>query len=81
MPPSGPTSTPPTGTSGPGHDGLIPKAIKAIGPNNANSIPLPLVILGVLALILVAAGAAGLVARKLQERRALGPPADSPPTA
>jgi hypothetical protein len=43
------------------------------GTGDSGSIPLPLVILGILAALLMAAGGAGLLARKLQARRA-GPP-------
>jgi hypothetical protein len=50
------------------HPGLITKAFDRLGPGNANSIPIPLIVLGSLALLLLAAGAAGMVARKLQER-------------
>jgi hypothetical protein len=51
------------------HPGLITKAFNRLGPGNANSIPIPLIVLGSLALLLLAAGAAGMVARKLQERQ------------
>jgi hypothetical protein len=43
------------------------------GTDSADSIPLPLLILGALAALLMAAGAAGLISRKLQARRAAGP--------
>jgi hypothetical protein len=67
----------PPGPGGPGsdggnsnpHDSLFAKAFDRLGPGNANSIPVPLIVLGSLALLLLAAGAAGMVARKLQERR------------
>lgn len=44
-------------------------AVLSTGTNDANSIPLPLIILAGLALLLMAAGATGLVARKVQARR------------
>jgi hypothetical protein len=44
-----------------------------VGNGDSSSIPLPLIILGALAGLLMAAGGAGLLARKLQARRA-GPP-------
>jgi hypothetical protein len=47
------------------------------GTDSADSIPLPLLILGGLATLLMAAGGAGLLSRKLQARRAGGP--DEPP--
>lgn len=65
--PSDPTA--PTGDNGSGGKSLFAKAFDRLGPGNANSIPIPLIVLGSLALLLLAAGAAGMVARKLQERR------------
>ena len=59
----------PTGDNGSGGKSLFAKAFDRLGPGNANSIPIPLIVLGSLALLLLAAGAAGMVARKLQERR------------
>jgi hypothetical protein len=47
--------------------------ILSAGTNSADSIPLPLLILGALATLLMAAGGAGLLSRKLQARRAAGP--------
>jgi hypothetical protein len=43
------------------------------GTDSADSVPVPLLILGGLAALLMAAGAAGLLSRKLQARRAGGP--------
>src|SRR5262245_6776718 len=40
-----------------------------LNPGDASSVPLPLIVLGALALILVAAGAAGLIVKRIQERR------------
>ena len=48
--------------------GPVPNAIKDIGPKNADSVPIPLLVLGGLALLLIAAGAAGVVAKRLQGR-------------
>jgi hypothetical protein len=48
--------------------GPVPDAIKGIGPKNADSVPIPLLVLGGLALLLIAAGAAGVVAKRLQGR-------------
>jgi hypothetical protein len=58
-----PTSTTPT-TTGP-NDNIADK----LNPGSATSLPLPLVVLGALALLLVAAGAAGLIAKRVQARR------------
>jgi hypothetical protein len=60
-----------TGTNpitSPGRDkpgGLADK----LNPGSPSSLPVPLLILGGLALILVAAGGAGLVAKRIQARR------------
>jgi hypothetical protein len=54
--------------SGPRDEGPI-SAVLSTGTNDASSIPLPLIILAGLALLLMAAGATGLVARKVQARR------------
>jgi hypothetical protein len=56
---------------GPRDEGPI-QSVLGSGTNDADSIPLPLIILAALALLLMAAGAAGLAARKLQARRARG---------
>jgi hypothetical protein len=40
-----------------------------LGPDNADSMPLPLLILAGLSLILIAAGGAGLISRRLRARR------------
>jgi hypothetical protein len=64
--PKGPNAVSNAGGEKPG---LITRAFDRLGPGNANSIPIPLIVLGSLALLLLAAGAAGVVARKLQERR------------
>jgi cobalamin biosynthesis Mg chelatase CobN len=49
--------------------GPIGKALRDITPGGADSFPLPLLILGLLAILLVAAGVAGLVWKRLQLRR------------
>ena len=46
-------------------DGLADK----LNPSSADSLPVPLLVLGGLALLLVAAGAAGLVAKQIQARK------------
>ena len=57
----------------PGNDGGVINDVLGAGSGDSGSIPLPLLILGVLAALLMAAGGVGLLARKLQARRA-GPP-------
>jgi hypothetical protein len=62
--------------------GFFSRLLGAIGPNNADSIPLPLIFLAGLALVLTAAGAAGMITRHVQARRAGSgppPPTDPPP--
>ena len=51
---------------------LFTKGFDKLGPNNADSMPLPLLILAGLSLLLIAAGAAGLVTRRLRARRVPG---------
>lgn len=58
--------------------GFFGRVLDAVGPNNADSIPLPLIFLAGLALVLTAAGAAGMVTRRVQARRA-GGEATKPP--
>jgi hypothetical protein len=57
--------------TGPKDEGPI-QSVLGSGNTDASSIPLPLIILAALALLLMAAGASGLVARKLKARRARG---------
>jgi len=40
-----------------------------LNPSSADSLPVPLLVLGGLAILLVAAGAAGLVAKRIQARK------------
>jgi hypothetical protein len=54
--------------TGPRDEGPIQSAL-GYGTSDASSIPLPLIVLAVLALLLIAAGSARLVARKLKARR------------
>jgi hypothetical protein len=59
---SEPTSNDPSG-------GVYNQAIDKLGPTNSDSLPLPLLILAGLALIMVAAGGAGLATRHLRARK------------
>jgi hypothetical protein len=45
------------------------KAFDKLGPREADSMPIPLMILAGLALLLITAGAAGLISRRLRARR------------
>lgn len=49
---------------------LFAQGFDKLGPKNADSMPLPILILGGLALLLIAAGAAGLIARRVRATRA-----------
>lgn len=60
--------TGPTGAGGKQHKGLEKVADK-LNPGSASSLPVPLLVLGGLALLLVAAGGAGLVVKRVQARR------------
>jgi hypothetical protein len=51
-------------------DSPFRQAFSKTNPRNADSLPLPLLILAGLALLLMSAGAAGLVSRRLRARRA-----------
>jgi hypothetical protein len=68
---------PSSGSSGK-DEGFFRWLARAIGPDTANSIPVPLLVLGGLALALIAAAAVSFFARRWQARRAQPPPA--PPT-
>jgi hypothetical protein len=51
---------------------LFTKGFDKLGPDNADSMPLPLLILAGLSLLLIAAGAAGLVTRRVRARKVPG---------
>lgn len=65
---NGATSTLASGGGRPPGKGLGGLADQ-LNPSSASSLPLPLLVLGGLALVLVAAGAAGLVFKRIQARR------------
>jgi hypothetical protein len=69
---SGPGNPGGTGTSG----GFLHWVARALGPNTADSIPIPLLVLGGLAFALMAAAGVSFLARRMQARRAA---ADPPP--
>jgi hypothetical protein len=64
------TTTGETTTSSPGHDtgNGINGVADSLNTSSPSSVPLPLIVLGALALLLVAAGAAGLIAKRRQGR-------------
>ena len=63
----------PTGGEPP--KGLVSRLIDKVGPSNADSVPLPLLVLAGIALLLLAAAAASFVARRIQARRVMPAPA------
>src|SRR5439155_9842345 len=68
----GPSGGVPTGTGGSGKGagkGFINTIFDRLGPGNAQSIPLPLLVLAGLALLLLLAAGATWFARRLQARR------------
>jgi hypothetical protein len=60
-----------TTTAAPGRqpDGGLGGVADQLNPSSADSLPVPLLVLGGLAILLVAAGAAGLVAKRIQARK------------
>jgi hypothetical protein len=64
----------PTGGDAP-QSGLSGRLLDKLGPSKADSVPVPLLVLGGLALLLMAAGGAGVIARRVQEKRAQPPEA------
>jgi hypothetical protein len=67
-----------TGSSG-NDESFFGRLAKTLGPDTADSIPVPLLVLGGLALLLIAAAGVSFAARRMQARRAAPPPA--PPAA
>ena len=61
------------GTEG-GSKSIIENVIEWLGPSNAQSVPLPLLILGGVAFLLLAAAGGSFVSRRLQARRLPPPP-------
>jgi hypothetical protein len=63
------------------HENIFQRLANAIGPGNATSIPLPLLILAGIGLLLVLAACASYATRRIQARRGPPPrPATSPST-
>jgi hypothetical protein len=71
-------SGPSGGGGGGGGGGPFHWLAKALGPSTADSIPIPLLVLGGLALALMAAAGISLLARRMQARRAPDPPPTAP---
>ncbi len=75
-PPLGPTNT--TTPPGAGQKSLWTRLTDRLSPGNAQSIPLPLIVLAGLALLLLLTAAATWFARRLQTRRVTPATAPSP---
>jgi hypothetical protein len=68
------------GATGGKHDeGFFHWLAKKVGPNTADSVPIPLLVLGGLALALIAAAGVSFFARRYQARKADAPPAPPRP--
>jgi hypothetical protein len=65
---------PPVNGNDPPGGGPVQRALRDVGPSNSGSFPIPLIALGSLALLLIASGATGLVARRVRARRAASSP-------
>ena len=74
-----PGAAPPSGGPDPGEP--FPEALPSGTTRSADSVPLPLIVLGALALLLLAAAGAGVASKRLQARRiaAGAPPSEQPP--
>ena len=81
--PSGPANTPTLGAGlGPGEGGdagLIQSLLEKLGPKNADSIPLPLLVLAGISLLLLGTAGASYIARRVQAKRLEPAPAPAPP--
>ena len=76
--PGGAFSDPGGGNGGP-PKGFLSRWIDWLGPKNAGSVPLPLLVLAAIALLLLGAAAASFVARRIQARRVVPAPAPGAP--
>src|SRR5919108_743248 len=64
-----------SGNGGEPPKGLVSRLIDKIGPSNADSVPLPLLVLAGIAFLLLAAAGASFLARRIQARRVMPAPA------
>jgi hypothetical protein len=86
VPPGGSRSGPndPTGGTGGDHKGPIRRLTDKFGPKDATTLPVPLIVLAGLGMLLLAAAAVSVLARRAQSRRAQRPtpatvPVSDPP--
>lgn len=74
----------PRSRPGPGrkqNTGPLQDAMKSFGSDDATSIPIPLIVLAGIAVLLIAAGAATLLARRTRARRVTAPVRPAPPAS
>lgn len=77
-----PSSAPPPSTyPGREQDAPAQSVLKTLGPDDATSIPIPLLVLAGIAVLLMAAGAASLLARRTRMRRVTVPVRTAPPAS
>jgi hypothetical protein len=69
-------TSPPSTSGRNGGTGPVNEAIGSLGPKDATSVPIPLIVLAGVAFLLLAAGSAGFVARRMRGRKI--PPRPSP---
>jgi hypothetical protein len=68
-----------SGDSGGDHnEGFFTRVARALGPDTADSIPIPLLVLSGLALLLIAAAAISFITRRMQAKKAGDPPPTAP---
>ncbi|HVS84481.1 MAG TPA: hypothetical protein VHD91_02485 [Gaiellaceae bacterium] len=75
---SGPTASGHNDPGDGGGTGFITNLFNKVGPGNAQSVPLPLLVLGGLALVLLLGALGTYVAKRVQERRIAPAPARRP---
>ena len=76
--PGGPSAGPPSSSGGGGGTGFLGSVFDTFAPKNADGVPLPLIVLAVVAVLLLLAGAASVVARRMQSRRVAIAPHEPP---
>jgi hypothetical protein len=60
------------------NEGFFTRLARALGPDTADSIPIPLLVLSGLALLLIAAAAISFITRRMQAKKAGDPPPTAP---
>ncbi len=80
--PSGPSpgvsASGPSGSGTSGGGGFVGSVFDTFAPKNANGVPVPLIVLGAVALLLLLAGGGSVLARRMQARRIAVSPHEPP---